>query len=103
VNIDRSEFPLNLEPLDIRGEITPHIQHFAGVRCQLPRTPSNRKVCDFFVAWDRTSNNEPRLFVGVSTSSTPGAEEVGLVEVKLLERVLGREIATVPTIAEVSR
>jgi len=102
VDIDRGEFPLNLEPLNLRDQIAPHIQHFSGVRCRPSLTPIDTQICDYFVAWDRDLTESPKVFVAVSTSSVPGAEEMGLIEVTLLERILGQPYDSVPTIAEVS-
>jgi len=102
VDIDQSEFPLNLEPLNLRDEIAPHIHHFSGVRCLPSLTPTDTQICDYFVAWDRDQQDSPKVFVAVATSSVPGSEEMGLIEVTLLEKLLRQPFTSVPTIAEVS-
>jgi len=97
--IDDSEFPLDLSGLNIRDQLADHHQLYALIRCQSDPIAGGQDLCDYFVAFDDTVNPDDALtFVGVFTVTGSDTNEVGFVEKGLLERLVGKDLATLPTI-----
>jgi hypothetical protein len=97
--IDDSEFPLDLSNLSIRDDINRYHQHSAQIRCQSDPIAGDQTLCDYFVAFDDSVDANDRLtFVGVFTVTGSDTNEVGFIEKNLLERLIGGQLESVPTI-----
>jgi hypothetical protein len=98
---DNTDFPLDLSGFDIRDQVADHHQLFALIRCQSDPIAGGQDFCDYFVAFDDTVNPDDALtFVGVFTVTGSETNEVGFIEKGLLERLVGRDVTTLPTIGE---
>lgn len=95
LSIDDSVPPLDLESLDIRGEIDSHIQNYSRIHCRSSYEMVSRDTCYFFVAWDSSLiDGTSPTFIGILTSSEKDLEEFGLIEARLLEEILSTPIQT---------
>ena len=100
-DFDTSSFPLDLTGYDLQDDLAPYLQLSAQVRCRPTPQADPPGLCDYFVAWDGSGDQGvPSTLVGVVTRSESGEEEVGLVDVALLESLLGVAVETLPTSGE---
>lgn len=88
LTIDTTLPPLDLVGLGINDDLANYYKVYSRIHCRSGQEMVKRDTCYYFVAWDDSLlGSEPPHFVGVRTNAEEGAEEMGLVEERLLERI----------------
>ena len=99
--VDSTKPPLDIANEDIQTVLNDHHQVYSRIHCRTDQTMIDEDGCYYFVAWSaELSDNQPPHFVGVVTNRQTGDEEMGLVEVQLLEDIVGAKLETIPSIEQ---
>lgn len=101
ITVDTSAPPLDIADGDIQSSLSAHHKLYSRIHCRTDQEMVDEDGCYYFVAWaPELLDNQSPHFVGVVTNRDKDDEEMGLVEVDLLESILGRELEAVPSIEE---
>jgi len=99
LNIDESEYPLDVSRFSLHNDLEVFSQLTGSTRCDAASRIQTTSHCEYFVAWDddRALGTAP-VFIAVFTTIRSDSTEVGFVEKDLLERLLPVPLSQVPPI-----
>ena len=101
IEVDSSEPPLDVTDRGLQSALDTHHKVYSRILCRTDQNMIDEDGCYYFVAWSPDLlDNRPPQFVGVVTNREKDREEIGLVEVQLLQNILDTELATIPSIEE---
>lgn len=96
-SIDTTQVPLDVTALDIREDILEHQLVYSRIHCRVDSDEVRRGGCYYFVSAEQPARSSTSpVFVAVLTNAQPGSEEIGLVEVGLLESISAIPIDQIP-------
>ena len=104
LTVDTSKAAVDVSDLGVREDLYDLRKLTGAIPCHADAfdPTSGGWTCDYFIAWDdQLLPDTPPVFIGVRTiADGSGNYEVALIEKALLESVVGRPVATLPTLAD---
>lgn len=99
IEVDSSEPPLDVADRGLQSALNAHHKVYSRILCRTDQEMVDEDGCYYFVAWSpELLDSRTPEFVGVVTNRQTDDEEMGLVEVRLLEDLLNGQLQDVQSI-----